>query len=220
MIDPSTPRALPTAASAGEPPLSDMVRDHINQDLRCRADSLPLFHGLIDQWLGFNVQAVRLFDDRSCLIEKIDQRSGRWQRFLNLLKLWVAEAGHVADEFNEPVFQHCLTLLGGATAVNTFILTNPSEGMGFGRYPGSLIGITKRSPQSVFPGRGLSAPARRWLAARVKPSAITRSAAGSRGLFCSLAKRSNSSSTNSCSCGVMRLSLAFTSAAYVGYRVG
>ena len=46
------------------------------------------------------------------------------------------------------------------------------------------------------------------------------SAAGSRGLFSSLAKRSNSTSTNSCSCGVMRPSLAFTSAAYVGYRVG
>ncbi len=47
-----------------------MVRDHINQNLRCGGDGLPLFHGLIDQWLGFNVQAVRLFDDRLCLIEK------------------------------------------------------------------------------------------------------------------------------------------------------
>jgi len=33
----------------------DMVRDHINQNLRSGTDSLPLFHGLIDQWLGFNV---------------------------------------------------------------------------------------------------------------------------------------------------------------------
>ena len=49
-----------------------MVRDHINQDLRRGADSLPLFHGLIDQWLGFNVQAVRLFDDRLCLVKEID----------------------------------------------------------------------------------------------------------------------------------------------------
>ena len=53
----------------------DMVRNHINQDLRRGADSLPLFHGLIDQWLGFNVQAVRLFDDRLCLLQKIDQRA-------------------------------------------------------------------------------------------------------------------------------------------------
>jgi hypothetical protein len=50
-----------------------MVRDHINQNLRCGADCLPLFIGLIDQWLGFKVQTVRLFDDRLCLIEKIDQ---------------------------------------------------------------------------------------------------------------------------------------------------
>src|ERR1700693_3075501 len=88
-----------------------MVRDHINQDLRCGADRLPLFHGLIDQRLGFNVQAVRLFDDRLCLIEKIDQRPGPWQRFLNLLKLCFAETGRVPDEFNKPVLQHNLTLM-------------------------------------------------------------------------------------------------------------
>ena len=51
---------------------ADMVRDQIYQDLRCGADSLPLFHGLIDQWLGFDVQALRLFDNWLCLIEKID----------------------------------------------------------------------------------------------------------------------------------------------------
>jgi hypothetical protein len=30
------------------------------------ATAMPLFHGLIDQWLGLNVQAMRLFDDRRC----------------------------------------------------------------------------------------------------------------------------------------------------------
>ena len=89
----------------------DMVRDHIDQYLRCRADSLPLFHGLIDQRLGFNVQVMRLFDDRLCLIEKIDQRPRPWQSFLNLLKLCFAETGRLPDEFNKPVFQHTLTLL-------------------------------------------------------------------------------------------------------------
>ena len=96
-----------------------MVRDHINQNLRCGADSLPLFHGLIDQWLGFDVQALRLFDDRLCLIEKIDQRLGPWQCFLNLPKLRFAETGNVPDEVNEPVLQHSLTSLGSDGAVNT-----------------------------------------------------------------------------------------------------
>ena len=93
-----------------------MVRDHINQDLRCGTDSLPLFHGLIDQWLGFNVQAVRLFDDRLPSREDRSERPGPWQCFLNLPKLCFAETGGVPDEFNKPVFQHSLTLLV-ATAV-------------------------------------------------------------------------------------------------------
>jgi hypothetical protein len=38
-------------------------------------------------------------------------RLGRWQGFLNLLKLCVARAGNVADELNEPVFQHFPTSL-------------------------------------------------------------------------------------------------------------
>jgi hypothetical protein len=59
---------------------------------------------LIDQRLGFDVQALRLFDDRSRSIEKIDQRLGRGQRFLNLFKLCFAKTGNVADELNEPVF--------------------------------------------------------------------------------------------------------------------
>ena len=71
-----------------------MMRYHIDQDLRCRTDSL---------------QILRLFDDRSCSIEKIDQRLGCWQGFLNLFKLCVAKPGNVADEFNEPVFQHFQT---------------------------------------------------------------------------------------------------------------
>jgi len=52
-----------------------------------------------------------LFDDRLCSIEKIDQRLGRWQGFLNLFKLCVAKAGNVADELDEPVFQHFVTSL-------------------------------------------------------------------------------------------------------------
>jgi len=51
------------------------------------------------------------FNDRPCSIEKIDQRLGRWQGFLNLFKLCVAKAGNVTDELNEPVFQHFLTSL-------------------------------------------------------------------------------------------------------------
>ena len=86
-----------------------MMRNHIDQDLRCRADSLPLLLRFIDQRLGFSVQILRLFDDRSCSIEEIDQRLGRWQGFLNLFKLCVAKAGNVADELNEPVFQHFQT---------------------------------------------------------------------------------------------------------------
>jgi hypothetical protein len=67
------------------------ARNHINQNLRCWADSLPLLHRLMDPWFGFNVQAVCLFDDWFCLIEKIDQRPGPWQRFLNLPRLCFAE---------------------------------------------------------------------------------------------------------------------------------
>ena len=75
-----------------------MMRNQIDQNLRCRTDRLPLFLRLIDQRFGFSVEVLRLFDDRSCFTEKVDQRLGRWQGFLNLFKLWVAEAGNVADE--------------------------------------------------------------------------------------------------------------------------
>src|SRR5271163_3781603 len=104
-----------------------MVRDHVNQDLSCGADSLPLFHGLIDQWLGFDVQAVRLFDDWLCLIEKIDQRFGPRQCFLNLPKLCFAETGRVPDEFNKPVFQHSLTLLVAAAIIHWLTTTTPKR---------------------------------------------------------------------------------------------
>ena len=82
-----------------------MVRDHINQDLRCGADCLPLFHRLIDQWLGFNVKAVRLFNDRLCLIEKIDQFLRSWQCFLNLPKLCFAKTRCARDKINKQVLQ-------------------------------------------------------------------------------------------------------------------
>ena len=87
------------------------MRNHIDQNLRRRADRLPLPLRLIDQRFGFSVQVLRLFDDWSCSIEKIDQRLGRWQGLLNLFKLCVAKTGNVADELNEPVFQHFLTSL-------------------------------------------------------------------------------------------------------------
>src|SRR5258706_9880840 len=86
-----------------------MMRNHIDQNLRRGADGLPLLLRLIDKRFGFSVQALRLFDDRSCSIKKIDQRPSRWQGFLNLFKLCFAKTGNVTDELNEPVLQHCLT---------------------------------------------------------------------------------------------------------------
>src|SRR6266404_9185107 len=88
-----------------------MMRNHFDQSLRGWADRLPLLLRLIDKRFGFSVQALRLFDDRSCSVEKIDQRLGRWQGFLNLFKLCFAKTGNVTDELNEPVLQHCLTPL-------------------------------------------------------------------------------------------------------------
>src|SRR5262249_21663411 len=87
------------------------MRDHIDQNLRCRADRLPLLLGFVDQRLGFSVQALRVFDNRVCPSEKIDQRLGRWQRSLNLPELCIAETGNVTNEVNEPVLQHSSTLL-------------------------------------------------------------------------------------------------------------
>src|SRR5258708_23696738 len=83
-----------------------MMPDNIDQNLCRGADSLPLFHCFIDQRLSFCVQLVRLFDDRLCPIEKIDQRLARRQRFVNLPKLCIAETGNVTNEVNEPVLQH------------------------------------------------------------------------------------------------------------------
>src|SRR5215831_547089 len=65
------------------------MRNHFDQDLRCRADGLPLLLRLIDQRFGFRIQALRLFDDRLCSIEKIEQRLGRRQGFLNLFELGI-----------------------------------------------------------------------------------------------------------------------------------
>src|SRR5215469_8634504 len=87
-----------------------MMRDHVDQNLRCGADRLPLLLGLIDERLGFSIQALRLFDHRLCPIEKIDQRLGRRQRCLDLPELCIAETGNVADQINEPVLQHGSTL--------------------------------------------------------------------------------------------------------------
>jgi hypothetical protein len=127
-MDPSRRRAHCRSSLRRRTAFVDMVRDHIDHYLRCRADSLPLFHGLIDQRLGFNVQVMRLFDDRLCLIEKIDQRPRPWQSFLNLLKLCFAETGRLPDEFNKPVFQHSLTLLVAAAIIHWLTTTTPSGG--------------------------------------------------------------------------------------------
>jgi hypothetical protein len=80
--------------------LVDMMRDHIDQDLRCGADRLPLLLSLIDERLSFSVHALRLFDNRLGPIEKINQRLGRWQRFLNLPELCITETGKVTNEVN------------------------------------------------------------------------------------------------------------------------
>ena len=77
-----------------------MMRDHIDQDLRCGADRLPLLLCLIDERLSFSVQALRLFDNRLGPIEKINQRLGRWQRFLNLPELCITETGNMTNEVN------------------------------------------------------------------------------------------------------------------------
>jgi hypothetical protein len=68
--------------------------------LRGGADRLPLFLGLIDERFSFSVQALRLFDHRLGPIEKINQRLGRWQRFLNLPELCIAETRNVTNEVN------------------------------------------------------------------------------------------------------------------------
>jgi hypothetical protein len=91
--------------------LVDMMRDHIDQNLRCGADRLPLLLSLIDERLSFSVQALRLFDNRLGPFEKINQRLRRWQRFLNLSELYISETGKVTNEVNYPVFQHSSTLL-------------------------------------------------------------------------------------------------------------
>jgi hypothetical protein len=44
----------------------DMMRDHIDQNLRCGADCLPRLLSLIDQRLSFSVQVLRLFNNRLC----------------------------------------------------------------------------------------------------------------------------------------------------------
>ena len=77
-----------------------MMRDQIDQNLRCGADCLPLLLSLIDQRLSFSVQVLRLFNNRLCPIEKINQRLGRWQRFLNLPELCITETGNMTDEVN------------------------------------------------------------------------------------------------------------------------
>ncbi|HEX8809300.1 MAG TPA: hypothetical protein VF760_09925 [Xanthobacteraceae bacterium] len=78
----------------------DMMRDHIDQNLRCRANRLPLLLSFIDERLGFSIQALRLFDHWLRPIEKIDQRLGRWQRLLDLPELCLTETGKVTNEVN------------------------------------------------------------------------------------------------------------------------
>src|SRR5262249_23870298 len=109
----------------------DMMRNHVDQNLRRGSDRLPLRLSLIDQWCCFSVQALRLFDERSGPLEKIDQRLGRRQRFLDLPQLRVVEAGGVADDLNEPVLPHSLTSLVrsrsllGLGLINARLLPHP-----------------------------------------------------------------------------------------------
>jgi hypothetical protein len=66
-----------------------MMRNHIDQNLHCGADRLPLLLRLIDQRFGFSVKVLGLFDDRSCSIEKIakiEQRLARWQGLLKVVR--------------------------------------------------------------------------------------------------------------------------------------
>jgi hypothetical protein len=74
--------------------------------LRRRTYSLPFLLCFIDQRFGFSVQALRLFDDWSCSIEKIEQSLRCWQGFLNFLELCFAQAGNMTDELNESVLEH------------------------------------------------------------------------------------------------------------------
>jgi hypothetical protein len=60
------------------------------------------------------------------LLEKIDQRLGPWQRFLNLPKLCFAETGRVPNEVNEPVLQHDLTSLV-PTALTYYLTSTNSQ---------------------------------------------------------------------------------------------
>ncbi len=82
----------------------------LHQDLRCGTDCLPLFPGLIDERFRFDVELLRLFDDRMCLMEQINQCPGCRQRLLNLLKLRFAKTGNVTNDIKEQVFQHSVTL--------------------------------------------------------------------------------------------------------------
>src|ERR1700739_2222617 len=92
-----------------------MMRNHLDQNLRCWADRLPLLLRFIDQRCGFSIEALCLFDDRLCSIEKIDQRFGRWQRSLHLFELCIAKTVNMADELKEPMLQHCTTSLSRFT---------------------------------------------------------------------------------------------------------
>jgi hypothetical protein len=77
-----------------------MMRDHIDQNFRCRADRLPLLLSFVDERLSFSIQALRLFDNRLGPIEEINQRLSRWQRFLNLSELCITETGKMTNEVN------------------------------------------------------------------------------------------------------------------------
>ena len=57
------------------------------------------------------MECLRLFEERLCLNEKIDQRPGRRQGLLNLFQLRIAETGNVTNDFIEQVFQHSATVL-------------------------------------------------------------------------------------------------------------
>jgi len=80
LIDPSNAARTVSAASAGEPTPVDMMRNHIGKI--CAARPTVCHSSSLDRSaVRLQCQVLRLFDDRSCSIEKIDQALGRWQGF-------------------------------------------------------------------------------------------------------------------------------------------
>jgi hypothetical protein len=77
-----------------------MMRDHIDQNLRCGADCLPLLLSLIDQRLSFSVQVLRLLDNRLCPLRRSISALVAGNDFFNLPELCITETGNMTNEVN------------------------------------------------------------------------------------------------------------------------